>query len=163
MCLPYVCSLKADVPQDIPADGRYHLVRFPYGVESYDVHGMHEPVQPDGVVSTDGDDRAGLIWPAVAGWASLYAMAQWAPGDYTELRDRFVRDPLDLTTGFDSTATEDYPPTVGGQYRAKAWGMFVTPGTPLGLMVRHNAIGPVGLTLAEFKMVIHADPCPTPA
>ena len=46
----YVCSLILNEPQSIPADGGYHIVRFPCDVsgESYDAHGMHEAVQPDG-------------------------------------------------------------------------------------------------------------------
>jgi hypothetical protein len=79
----------------------------------------------------------------------------WDAGGYSELRDRFVRDPLDLTTGYDSTCTEDHPPTPGGQYRAKTWGMFVHPGTPIGLLVKHDASKAVNLTFAEFKLAIH--------
>lgn len=153
-----VCSLKVETPQLIPADGDYHIVRFPYGsAESYDVHGMHQTAQPDGYQLTDwaADDRSGLIWPAVEGWGQLFGMVQWEPGDYTEVRDRFVRDPLGLAGVPDSTATEDYPPTPGGQYRTKSWGLFVDPATPLGLMVRHNASTPRKVTLAEFKLAIH--------
>lgn len=153
----FVCSLKVDEPQSIPADGEYHLVRFPFGsAEPYDLVNMHPASQPDSYEVTDWstDDRSGLIWPIVPGWGTLHALAYWDEGDYTEVRSRFVRDPLNLSTGYDSTCTEDDVPTPGGQYRAKTWGMFVHSGTPLGFMVRHNGTSPVALTLAEFKLVI---------
>lgn len=160
MCLPDVCSLKSDVSQLIPTDGSYHIVRFPFetdlGGEPYDGHGMHQAVQPDGYTVTDwaADDRSGLIWPSASGWGHLYALMYWESGDYTEVRSRFVRDPLNLSGGYDSTCTEDDAPTPGGQYRAKSWGMFVHPGTPVALMVRHNASTPKSVTLAEFKLAI---------
>lgn len=154
----YVCSLKSETAQTIPADGAYHLVRFPFGSgEPYDAHGMHQTAQPDGYTVTNwaADDRSGLIWPHVAGWAQLYALVQWESGSYTELRDRFVRDPLNLATGYDSTATEHRPPSPGMQCFTKSWGHFVDPGTPLGLMVAHNASAATDVVLAEFKLVIH--------
>lgn len=152
----YVCSLIVDEPQTIPADGAYHLVRFPYGAaESYDAHGMHQAQQPDGEQSTYPDARSGLIWPSVDGWGSLTAMVFWEAGDYTEVRDRFVRDPLNLAGGYDSTATEDHARTPGGQYRHKHHEMFVHPGTPLGFLVRHNARTATRITHAQFKLAIH--------
>lgn len=150
-----VCSLIAPGPQTIPAGPDYHLLRFPYAGESYDAYGMHQPQQPDGGSSTWPDERSGLIWPTLNGWGSLTALIFWEDGGYTEVRDRFVRDPLTLSTGFDSTATEDHPRTPGGQYRGKHHEMFVHPGTPIGLMVRHNAPSPVRVTFAEFKLAIH--------
>lgn len=57
-----VCSLKSEIPQSIPP-GAYTVVRFPFGAaESYDEHGMHHVVQPDGarVSAWSRDDRAGL-------------------------------------------------------------------------------------------------------
>ena len=150
----YVCSLLAST-QTIPVTSDYYLVRFPYGTESYDERGMHNPDQPDGVVSAYPDARSGLIWPQHHAWAALYALLYWEADDYTELRDRFVRDPLNLSTGYDSTCTQDRAITPGGQYIAKTWGMFVHPETPIGLMVRHNASTPVKLELAEFKIAYH--------
>ncbi|MGI5288016.1 hypothetical protein ACQEVF_32390 [Nonomuraea polychroma] len=148
----YVCSLKADA-QTIPVTGSdYYLVRFPYGTESYDPHAMHNPAQPDGVVSAYPDPRSGLIWPAHDAWADLYALLYWEAEEYTELRDRFVRDPLSLTTGYDSTCTEDRAITPGGQYIAKSWAIWVHPETPIGLMVKHNAPTSVKLTFSEFKL-----------
>lgn len=154
--MPQVCSLITTEPQLIPAGPDYRIVRFPFGgAESYDEHGMHDVDQPDGETTTGEHDRAGLIWPSASGWADLYAMLFWARGDYTEVRDRFVRDPLDLSTGYDSTCTEDHRDTPGGQYLAKTWGIFVKVGTPLAVMVRHNSRSALSLDFAEFKLAIH--------
>lgn len=153
----YVCSLKVDAPQVIPADGGYHIVRFPFGsAEPYDAYGMHQMAQPDGYQITDWttDDRSGLIWPAVDGWGSLTAMVYWESGGYTELRDRFVRDPLGLSSGYDSTATEHRPPSPGMQCWHKSHELFVEVGMPLGLLVAHNDTVPRNVTLAEFKLAI---------
>ncbi|MFI9756267.1 hypothetical protein [Streptomyces collinus] len=154
----YVCSLKTDAAQSIPADGAYHIVRFPFGSgESYDAHNMHQAVQPDGYTVTNWatDDRSGLIWPSTAGWGQLYAMIQWEDGSYTELRDRFVRDPLNLSTGYDSTATDHRPPSPGMQCFTKGHGLFTAIGTPLALLVSHNDSTACDLVLAEFKLAIH--------
>lgn len=150
----HVCSLKVESPQTIPVSSGYTLLRFPYGStgESSDADGMHNPAQPDGVTSAYPDPRSGLIWPAHDAWADLYAMVQWEEDSYTEVRDQFTRDPLGLAGTPDSTCTEDHPPTPGGQYIAKSWAIFVHPGTPIGLMVRHNAPTSVKVTLAEFKL-----------
>ncbi|GAA1766276.1 hypothetical protein [Streptomonospora arabica] len=155
-----VCSLIRSINQTIPADGSYHLVRFPFGSEgpeSYDAWGMHDACQPDdyAVTDWDTDDRSGLIWPSMDGWGDLTAMVYWAPGGYNETRDRFVRDPLNLSTGYDSTATEDEAPTPGGQYKHKCHGIFVHPGTPVGFMVRVAGSQPVDITHAQFKLAIH--------
>jgi hypothetical protein len=150
----HVCSLILNSPQSIPGDGAYHLIRFPYAGESADGHGMHQPDQPDGATSRFPDPRSGLIWPSTAGWGEVKALLYWAAGDYTEVRDRFVRDPLGIAGGADSTCTEDHRATPGGQYRAKAWGIFVDPGTPLGVMVRHNGSSAVDVTHAQFKLAI---------
>lgn len=152
-----VCSLICPEPQTIPADGEYHLLRFPFGGgESYDAWGMHQMQQPDDYQITDWrtDDRSGLIWPSKHGWGTVYGLIYWEAGGYTEVRSRIVRDPLGIVGGYDSTCTEDDAATPGGQFRAKKWGLFVKPTTPLGLMVRHNASTPRAVTLAEFKLVI---------
>lgn len=157
----FVCSLLAESPQTIPPGDTYTLVRFPFGIESYDIHDMHPAIQPDtGQMVNSSSPRAGLIWPAHLVWAQVYALIYWEDGPYTEVRDRFVRDPLGLFGTPDSTCTEDHPATPGGQFRAKSWGMFVKPSVPLGLMVRHNASSPVRLTLAEFKIAYRRDPEP---
>lgn len=161
----YVCSLISNDDQAIPADGQYHLLRFPYGAaESYDAWGMHPAEQPDGTVSTHPDDRSGLIWPTVSGWGDLYAMIHWASGDYTEVRSQYIRDPLNLAAGPDTTCTEDHAKNLGGQYRAKHHGLFVHPGTSLGLRVRHNGSSAATVFHAQLKLAIHADVAtpPTP-
>jgi hypothetical protein len=151
-----VCSLILTETQTVPADEQYHVVRFRFGAaESSDEHHMHEAQQPDGVSTTFAHDRAGLIWPSADGWGELKALMYWAPGGYSETRSRFVRDPLNLAGGADSTCTEDSPASPGAQFRAKAWGLFVHVGTPLALMVRHNAPSLVALTHAQFKLAIH--------
>lgn len=154
-----VCSLKRDTPQSIPANRTYTVIRFPFGnAESTDRFAMHQVNQPDGHVVTDWDtdDRSGLIWPGTAGWGDLYAMIQWEPGEYRELRDQFVRDPLGLTRSpNDTTATEHRPPSPGMQCWTKHWGMFVTPDVPLALRATHDDRAARRIVLAEFKLVIH--------
>ncbi|MFB9880960.1 hypothetical protein ACFFMN_23660 [Planobispora siamensis] len=151
----YVCSLKVTKAQTVPVDPDYHLVRFPYGAaESWDPHNMHPATQPDGTVSLHPDARSGLIWPCVAGWASLIGIVFWEAGQSSEYRGRFIRDPLSLTTGYDSTATRDDAPTPGGQYKTYHHEMVVHPRTPVGFAVRHNATSPLDITLAEFKVAI---------
>ena len=153
-----VCSLITTAAQIIPADGEYHILKFPFEpAESYDAHSMHQVDQPDGYTVTDwySDDRSGLIWPSSDGWGSLTGVIHWADGGYTEVRDRFVSDPLNLATGPDAIATEDHAATPGGQFRHKSHEMFVRAGTPLALTVRHNG-GHAGiLAFAEFKLAIH--------
>jgi hypothetical protein len=152
-----ICSLIVNAPQVIPPGG-YHVVRFPFGAaESYDELGMHQVVQPDGYVIGNWrtDVRAGLIWPSAGGWGVLTAMIHWEAGGYSELRDRFVRDPLGLSTGPDSTATDHRPPSPGMQCFTKHHEIFVHPRTPLALMVSHNNSSPARLVLAEFKLAIH--------
>ncbi len=145
-----VCSLIRKVDQVIPSGG-YHIVRFPYGdAESYDAHGMH---QADPTVSDwDEDDRSGLIWPTVDGWADLTANLHWESGDYSELRDRFVRDPLGAP---DSTGTDHRPPSPGMQCFTKRHSIFVHPGTPVSLLVAHNDGRSRRLVHAQFKLAIH--------
>lgn len=156
----FVCSLTAPDPQTIPVSSSYTVVRFPFGVaESYDPWDMHPPIQPDGTAVSFADPRSGLIWPAHDAWARLDAMLQWEEGPYTEVRDQFVRDPLALTPyGPDSTCTEDRAITPGGQYLAKSWALFIHPGVPLAVAVRHNASKPVRLLFAELKLSYHLDP-----
>jgi hypothetical protein len=116
-----VCSLIRNTPQTIPADGAYHIVRFPFGsAESNDAHTMHQMEQPDAytIGAWDSDTRSGLIWPAADGWGDLVANLHWESGGYTELRDRFVRDPLGLVGAPDSTATDHRPRSVGMQCAA---------------------------------------------
>jgi hypothetical protein len=150
-----VCSLILSETQEVPPGDLYHVVRFPFGAENSDTHHMHDAEQPDGVSTTFSHDRAGLIWPSADGWGELTALMYWGPGRYSEVRSRFVRDPLDLAGGADSTCTEDSAATPGAQFRAKSYAIFVHVGTPLALMVRHNGQLPVPLTHAQFKLAIH--------
>lgn len=153
-----VCSLKVDTPQSIPAGSDYRVVRFPFGAaESIDEHGMHQMEQPDGytVNSWDSDDRSGLIWPSRDGWGLLYAMVQWENGDYSELRDQFVRDPLRFTSDPENTtATDHRPPSPGMQCFTKNHAIYVHPETPIALRVTHNDNVARNLVLAELKLVI---------
>ncbi|RFU87258.1 hypothetical protein DY218_07775 [Streptomyces triticagri] len=164
-----ICSLKWDVEQSPPqnidydSDG-YHLVRFPYeqDEESYDPWKMHDPAQGGGDPSEFPDGRSGLIWPSHEGWGVLSAMVFWEPDSRpSEYRARFVRDPLDAGSGYDSTATTDSAPTGGGQYRSYVWQMFVHKGVPLGLKVsargRADAKIATPLMHAQFKLAIHTD------
>lgn len=152
-----VCSLKTEVPQLIPPRD-FTIARFPFGTrEPYDEHRMHQMAQPDGhtVTDWDSDDRSGLIWPTADGWGVLSAAIRWEPGAYTQVQDRIVRDPLNLSTGWDATATDERPPSPGGQRFTKLWQLFVHPGTPLALEVYHDDTTPRRLLFAEFKLAIH--------
>ncbi|MFE0173960.1 hypothetical protein ACFWZ2_16730 [Streptomyces sp. NPDC059002] len=162
-----ICSLKWDAAlsgqQTVTYDtDGYHLVRFPYeaGEESYDPWNMHDPSKGGTSPSQFPDARSGLIWPSHDGWGVLCALVFWAADtDPSEYRARFVRDPLGLSTGYDSTATTDSAPTRGGQFRSYTWQMFVHPSTPVGLKISARGVGDVRiatpLTLAEFKLAIH--------
>ncbi|KPC59528.1 hypothetical protein ADL29_34370 [Streptomyces chattanoogensis] len=144
-------------PQTIPSDGQYHVIRFPYDTESYDPYSMHEAVQPDGyqVVDWKTDDRSGLIWPSKDGWGHLTAVIQWEAGDYRELRDQFVRDPLSLTADpVDTTGTDHRPPSPGIQCFTKHHEIVVHPGAPIALRVGHNATTAKNIILAELKLAI---------
>lgn len=159
----YICSLIFDENshgrQEIPANETYHLVRFPFGThESYDPHNMHPAAQPDGKSSSFPDARSGLIWPAAGGWGVLDAMVQWESGNYTELRDQFVRDPLSLTDDpVNTTGTDHRAPSPGMQCFTKQHPIFVHPDVPLGLRVAHNAGQSQRLVHAQFKLAIHTD------
>lgn len=154
-----VCSLILEENQAVAADGAYHVVRFPFGTgESYDEHGMHQMLQPDGhqIENWRTDDRSSLIWPSADGWGVITAMIQWEAGNYTELRDQVVRDPLGLTgTPNDSTATDHRAPSPGMQCFTKHHELFVHPDVPLAIRVGHNAGGSRALVHAQFKLAIH--------
>ncbi|MFF3764248.1 hypothetical protein ACFYYR_09200 [Streptomyces sp. NPDC001922] len=166
-----VCSLKWDLgtsgtgPQRITYDSDgYHLVRFPYGRtgESTDPWGMHDPAHGGSEPSVYPDARSGLIHPSHDGWGVLSAMVIWQPDTRpSEFRARFVRDPLGLSTGYDSTGTCDSAHTGGSQFRTYMWQFAVKRGTPVGLKVTARGSGDrriaVPVTLAEFKLAIHTD------
>ncbi|APY89111.1 hypothetical protein DCW30_21195 [Streptomyces alfalfae] len=164
-----ICSLKWDAAQDgrqsvtYDSDG-YHLVRFPYGAgeENYDPWRMHDPAKGGGSSAAFPHPRSGLIWPSHDGWGVLSALVFWEPDSGpTEYRTRFVRDPLGLSTGYDSTATTDSAPTRGSQFRSYVWQMFVHPNTPVGLKISARGVGDVRkktpITHAQFKLAIHTD------
>lgn len=154
----YVCSLISNSTQVIPGDKGYHLLRFPFGDhESSDVWNMHPASQPDGRESKHPDERSGLIWPKVGGWATLTANIHWEAGSYSELRDRFVRDPLGLDGTPDSTATDHRPPSPGMQCFTKSHQIFVHPHTSLGLKVAHTGASSRRVVHAQFKVAIHDD------
>jgi hypothetical protein len=163
-----VCSLKVAIPQLIQPD-TWTIVRFPFDAtgESTDTLNMHSATRPapgGPVADWSTDDRSGLIWPSRAGWGELKGIAQWAaagaqlnPMDATEYRDQFVRNPLSYAgagPAVDTTATDHRPPTPGGQFFTKSWGIFVDPTVPLAMRVYHNASEALNLTLAEFKLSI---------
>lgn len=154
------CSLINNEPQEIPSDGEYHLLKFPYVGESYDPHVMHQTSTPETYLD-DGawreDPHSGLIWPKFPwedGLGILEANVHWEDGDYTELRDRFVRDPLNLTTGYNSTATDHRAPSPGMQCFTKFHQIVVKKDVPLGLMVAQNGTGPRRVVHAQFKLSI---------
>ncbi|MDJ1137933.1 hypothetical protein [Streptomyces iconiensis] len=154
----HVCSLINNEPQTVPGGGAYYPLHFPFGTgESADEHVMHQMAQPDGhqIDNWRTDDRAGLIWPTVDGWGSLTANIHWEAGDYSELRDRFVRDPLGLSTGADTTATDHRAPSYGMQCFTKHHAIFVHPGTPIALYVAHTDHVPRRVMHAQFKLAIH--------
>ncbi|MEV5981545.1 hypothetical protein [Streptomyces sp. NPDC052114] len=164
-----ICSLLWDAarhgPQRVTYDSDgYHLVRFPYGAdqESYDPWHMHDPAKGGTNPSGFPDARSGLIWPSHEGWGVLSALVFWdsAPRP-TEYRARFVRDPLGLSTGYDSTATTDSAATRGGQFRSYVWQMFVHPSTPVALKTTARGVGDARLatplTHAQFKLAVHTD------
>ena len=133
----HICSLQMNADQVIPTD-RYTLINFPAALESADAWSMHRGASP-------------LIWPSAHGWGTMEAVIQWESGAYTELRDQFIRDPLRAP---DTTGTEHRPPTPGMQCLAKSHGIYVHPGTPVGLAVSHNDPRPRKITYAQFKLII---------
>ncbi|SCK08343.1 hypothetical protein H181DRAFT_00362 [Streptomyces sp. WMMB 714] len=141
-------------------DDGYHLVRFPFGGESYDPWKMHDPANGGGDSEDFPHARSGLIYPSHEGWGIVSAMVHWEKdGDPHEYRARFVRDPLG--DEYDSTATTDAAETGGGQYKSYMWQFFVHPGTPLGLKVSARGRGDkkiaTPLRHAQFKLAIHTD------
>lgn len=150
------CSLIRKTDQIIPRSS-YTLVRFPFGsYESFDNKGMHNVRQPDGyqITSWDSDERSSLIWPHRRGLGRITATAQFESGNYSEIRIQLIRDPLNLSTGPDTTGTVHYPPSPGMQCFPLSWEIVVNPGTPLGIRVWHNATSPKKLVLSQFKLSI---------
>lgn len=154
------CSLgfKPDPGQEqvIPSGG-YTLLRFPFGAqENSDPWDMHCRNQGSGMV-TYADPASGLIIPSAAGIGCLELNCIWMPGDYKEIRDVFVRDPLGTPdqTGYDHRA-----PTPGEQCVTKTHWLIVRPDKPLGVMVGHDATGPALVRMAQFKLTIFEESVP---
>lgn len=153
----YVCSLPSGHGQMIPAN-TWKTLEFRYHNESYDEWGMHQPNQPDGGTSTFPDERSGLIWPNVRGWALVEGMVDLDQGNYSELWFQLCRDPLSLTTGKDETRKERRPVHSGPQYFAFQHWLRLSPGTPIAIQLKHNATAPVKVLYAQFKVAIFPDP-----
>jgi hypothetical protein len=151
----YVCSLSG-TPDQVIQPLTDTLLLFPFEQDQMDTWGMHDPCQPDGITVTSSSQRAGLIWPSCEGWGHLTAEVQWEAGGYTELRDMFMRDPLSLTDDpRNDTGRDDRYPTGGYQWFTKHHELAVSPGTPLGVMVRHNDKTARRVLYAQFKLAIH--------
>ncbi|MFF7966771.1 hypothetical protein ACFZC3_15565 [Streptomyces sp. NPDC007903] len=151
----YVASLSATPDQVIPPNTDT-LLLFPFEEDQLDQWSMHDPQQPDGSTVTSSSQRAGLIWPSCEGWGHLTAEFEWEPGGYTEIRDFFMRDPLSLTADpMNDTARDDRVPGGGNQWFTKHHEISVHPGTPIGVMVRHNDKVPRRVLYAQFKLAIH--------
>lgn len=132
--------------------GPYTLLRFPYGTqENADPWDMHPRLQPGGTVATFTDPESGLIYPAASGIGCLELNVIWMDGDYTELKDVFVRDPLGTP---DETAYDHRPRTPGEQCFTKTHWLLVQRGRPLGVQVAHDGATPAKVRMAQFKLAI---------
>lgn len=141
-------------------DDGYHLVRFPYGGESYDPWKMHDGANGGGDPSAFPDPRSGLIHPSHEGWGMFSATVHWSKdSEPHEYRARFVRNPLD--SGYDSTGTTDSAVTGGHQFRTYAWQFFVHRDVPVGLKITARGSGdsrvPTPIVHAQFKLAVHTD------
>lgn len=147
--IEHFCSLKVDVPQSIPP-GVWTILRFPYVGESSDAEDMH----PDPGTAYATDPASGLIHPAhldrVGHW---WAMVQWEPGGYDELRGQFARDPLGT---IDTTGTVHMPPSPGMQCFTYPH-IFKTDTRPVAFRVYHDDDVPRKVTVAEFKLAYYTD------
>lgn len=147
----HFCSLKVDEPQSIPPNV-WTIVRFPYDGESSDLEGMHV----DTGTPWAADPSSGLITPPDAGRVGhWWATAQWEPGNYTELRGQFCRDPLGAT--LDTTGTVHDAPSPGMQCFTYPHTFKTDPERPVAFRVFHNASTARQLTLAEFKLTYYTD------
>lgn len=139
--------------QTIPPGPGYTLLRFPYGAqENEDAWDMHSRAHGKKLV-TYADPESGLIVPASVGLGVLELNIIWADGDYTELHDTFVRDPLGQKP--DPTAYNHRPRTAGENCFVGLHYLLVRPSTPLGVQVAHNSPTPARVRMAQFKLAIH--------
>ena len=96
-----------------------------------------------------------LILPSREGVGLLELDIVWEAGDYTELRDVFVRDPFKVTDDPDNrTAYDHRPPSPGVQCFTKSHTLLVYPDIPLGVYVSHDDTVPRSVTMAQFKLTI---------
>lgn len=156
----HFCSLyyhhDRDADQVVPP-GDYHLVRFPYGRgESTDRENMHALVDPAGRQHPyPSDGMSGLILPQhdstkdVPVVGDFWACVHWEPGDYTELRGQFSRDPYGAN---DSTGHRHDSPSPGVQCLTYSVPIVINSRTPVGFMVAHNASQPRRILHAKFKL-----------
>lgn len=156
----YACSLGFKPPagqeQVIPSGGGYTLLRFPYTAaqENTDPWDMHSTRQPDGRIVTYADPEAGLVRPTVPGWGCLELNVIWLDGEYTELHDVFVRDPLGTP---DQTAYDHRSRTAGENCFTKTHWLSVRPSAPLGVWVSHNGPADARVRMAQLKLTIFTD------
>lgn len=149
------CSLGfkplAGQEQSIPATGAYTTLQFPYGAqENDDPWDMHSPNQGSSFVAYP-DPKAGLIYPAVAGLGCLELNIIWMDGNYTELRDVFVRDPFGTP---DQTAYDHRARTPGENCFTKQHWLLVHPSTPLCVQVAHDGTTAAKVRMAQLKLTI---------
>jgi len=134
----FVSLINTD-PQPIKAGG-YQILTFTD--ESTDSFKMHS-------------GTSGLIYPSKDGVGCLELNIMWKGGDYTEVRDVFVRDPFGITddpknyTGYDHRAVSP-----GMQCFTKQHWLNVKVGTPLAVYVAHDSNVTETVTHAQFKLVI---------
>lgn len=141
--------------------GAYRNVLFPYGsLESTDREDMHALVGPDGLEHPYSSDQASaLIWPKHSSTPEepvighLWACAYFEPGNYTEIRGQFSRDPLGIN---DVTGTVHLPPSPGVQcFTFSGPPIEINEQVPLALQVMHNSTGPRKLTHAKLKLTYY--------
>lgn len=159
---PYVCALYRSEDQTIPPN-TLTLVRFPFDVEAHDDLGMHDhDNQGDGgycAPPPTGNNwkRAGMIWPSHDGWGVLTAMVQLEnDSTYSYVHTRFVRDPENFTTGFNSTGHLTIPRANDSpkQFITNTWQIETKIGTPLALLVEHDGSMDATLSFAQLKLAI---------
>ena len=151
MSFTRACSLKA-VANQIIQPNTWTIVHFEGVIaESSDDYGMHNS-------DALGDQSGLIVAGGGSGWGLLAGMAQWSfPSDATETRLGFVRDPFatfgDSSDDYDTTATNHYARTPGGDYVSLTWPMWFLEGRPHALRVRHDASTEIALAVAEFKLL----------
>lgn len=126
---------------DTPVEGgKYRLLKF--------------PETSSDVLHMGGADRYTII-PSREGVGLLELNIVWEEGDYSELRDVFVRDPFKVTKDPDNrTAYDHRPPSPGVQCFTKQHTLLVHPNVALGVYVYHDDVVPRSVTMAQLKLTI---------